>query len=204
MLHKNKVNIDELEKNDFDEPVNVVELNYNESNEINRFCSIPIEKIKDIKEIYVSRKIHSMIEEIKDHFTNKIALLQKLSTIQIGDSYEIAILEIDKPEATFINTEYALITNCNPEITIPPNIKYLNILGISELNVNVLNNLPYNIETLHISTWNKNCLCKIKNLQPALKKFSVTLISYNPQDIIDDIAIKIPFGCEFSFDYILY
>lgn len=86
---------------------------------------------------------------------------------------------------------------------ITSDIKYLNIMNINKNNIYLLNNLPINIEYLHISS-DGYYLDKFDNLNLPinLKKLKITLITLIVKDI--DFNIKLPFGCKFKKNYIDY
>jgi len=184
---------------------NIHNINYIDDNDNNNDMHI-LEKYKEnINEINVFFDTYDiafsgLCDYIRD-IDCKIALLQNLSIISAHDKvniiscYEIYNLHkklcyIYEDKMTFF------IYKSNDEIV--SDIKYLNIMNINKNNINLLNNLPLNIEYLHISSRDDNF--DNLNLPLNLKKLTITLIDneYN------NFNIKLPFGCEFECNYIMY
>lgn len=76
-------------------------------------------------------------------------------------------------------------------------------MNVDDQQVNFINNLPYNIEFLHLSCTNYECLKNMTNLPITLKQLNITIKTQNPNLHVDFSYLKIPFGCEFEQNYSL-
>lgn len=141
-------------------------------------------------------------------FNNKIALMQNLAEIEIEYPNTRSSL-IDEllgiVNHKYIYNDCMLFTKIIIKEDIPENITKLNIININEATIQLLNNLPDNIEYLHLSTCIlNNNIFKNLNLPITLKKLSITLISYDEIYSFDVNKIKLPFNCQIIINKIIY
>ena len=180
-----------------------VDINYED--DINDNIHILQKYKENINEINITKMVYDMHHsELFDYFKDincKIALLQNLSIIYMNDemdvisSYDIYsssnnLCYIYEDKMTFF------IYKSNDDIK--SSIIFLNIMNINKDNTNLLNNLPPNIEYLHISSYTYDF--DNLNLPINLKKFTITLINNEH----NNFNIKLPFGCDFEYNYIMY
>lgn len=171
-------------------------------------------KFKNIKEIILKKPnfdntFTNMINRFlqNDSFNNKIALFEKLSNIEIRFDFS-RMCFIDTDTITYnlyyIHKNHMFFINWKFKQQIPENITHLNIMNVRDEQVNFINNLPFDIEYLHLSCAKFNCLKNIMNLPITLKKLNITILTNNHLLNVDLSDMKIPFDCEFEYDYIVF
>lgn len=118
------------------------------------------ESLQNVKDCYLQN----------NSFNNKIALLNKLSSVEI--EFDSARFTFDNSCSTstenlyYIYNDHMLIVDWNnKKEIIPEYINYLNILYITDKHLELINNLPNNIEYLHISCMDYNFLKKLQIYQ---------------------------------------
>lgn len=166
-----------------------------------------LEIYKDnITEINITiRNIYDMARTgISNYINNincKIALLHNLSIIYMHDKMDIVSnwdIYNNSPNLYYIYEDKMSFFIYKSNDTIKPSIKYLNITNINKDNLHLLNNLPLNIEYLHISSY-ENYYDNL-NFPINLKQIKITLINNE----FNDFNIKLPFGCELVTNKIIY
>jgi len=144
---------------------------------------------------------------------NKIALMQNLNSLDFfgydNSDYKCKTYKKYKEKfdenkiiGYYIYKNKMLIYYPMDNTYIPPNIKYLNITYYPEYSsklVKILNNLPYNLEHLHLTIDIKDYQLDnlLSNLPISLKSFILTFVNNQKLDKINKLLdnIKIPFGC---------
>jgi hypothetical protein len=167
-------------------------------------------KYTNIRELILKTEIEEEAEDDYDYsailllkLNNKIALLHNLSEIEIEylDSRFCSCELTTGSEVSFIYNDCLTVVYSKLLNNIPIHIKHVNILNIYKGNVHLLNSLPENIETIHISCANPNCLGEITNLPTGVKNINMTFSPNYLNLKISDKDIKIPFSCELLIDY---
>lgn len=201
-------NFEKLHELDICDQVKIVEIDVYKFHTNSEEIINKLIKFTNIRELVLNTNnydTHSAID-IFANFNNKIALLQNLSEIEIDFTdarYSISqctslknIKYMCEDSLTYIYLKYTIDT--------PPNIKYLNIIGINKNNVDFLNYLGENIVNIHISCADYFCLNKIINLPVGLKNMNITIMTNDENLKIDGTIVKLPFACELQINYIVY
>lgn len=144
---------------------------------------------------------------------NKIALMQNLNSLDFfgydNSDYKCKTYKKYKEKfdkyniiGYYIYKNKMLIYYPMDNTYIPPNIKYLNITYYPEYSsklVKILNNLPYNLEHLHLTIDIKDYQLDnlLSNLPISVKSVILTVVNNQNLDKINKLLdnIKIPFGC---------
>lgn len=203
-----------LNTNDYDK-VKIVILNENKYSICDEYIYDILVKFKNLRELIFKNFDFDVvtITDIKDFycsndtFNNKISFLKNLSTIEIEFKYSRFVYHDMFPIKENLYYKYSdhmLIIDWNKTDTIPENITHLNIMYISNKHVELINNLPNTIEHLHMSCIDYEFIKNITNLPISLKTINITIIAYDDKLSVDFSDLKIPFGCNFEFDYIVY
>ena len=211
-----RISLDILKLTEYQEGLFGVDINYENDVKYKDDIQILQKYAKNINEINIiidffhpSNFVHYFTTINSD-----IALLQNLSICNI-------LLNVNCKYKHNIYTNYDKIVNINSKSifyifndnmlfliyknndNINSSIKYLNIMNINEDNINFLNNLPINIEYLHISSIGYYIdIFDNFNLPINLKKLKITLITFIIKPI--NLNIKLPFGCKLKINYIDY
>lgn len=142
-----------------------------------------------------------------DSFNNRIALIYKLSNIEV--EFECSRLVFTdtrfwRTNLYYICENHMLFINWNKEEVIPENITHFNVMNFDEKQVNFINNLPHTIEYLHLACVDYRCLKNIANLPITLKSLSITVLTNDHLLNVDFSNLKIPFNCKLEYDYIVF
>jgi len=171
-------------------------------------------KFKNIKEIiFIIHNFDDTFSNIindflqNDSFNSKIALLNKLSNMEIEfDFSRFSFTDTSKNTSNlyYIYKNHMFFINWNFKQEIQENITYLNIMNVDDQQINFINNLHNNIEYLHLSCANYKCLKNITNLPITLKTLSITVLTNDNLLNIDFSYLKMPFDCKLEYDYIIF
>jgi hypothetical protein len=142
-----------------------------------------------------------------DSFNKRIALLNKLSNIEVEFEWSRFVFTDTRIYTTnlyYICENHMLFINWNKEENIPENITHLNVMNFDEKQVKFINNLPSNIEYLHLGCVDYRCLKNITNLPITLKSLSIIVLTNDHSLNVDFSNLKLPFDCKLECDYILF
>jgi hypothetical protein len=181
--------LDLLYEEDIDDNFPILEKHKENINEIN----ITIKNAYDAN--------YSGMENYISYLTDKIAVLQNLSIIHLNNEMDIVSnydIYLFSKNIYYIYEDQMIYFVYKNNLDINPDIKHLNIMNINEDNCHLLNDLPINIEYLHISSYENHY--DNLNLPINLKKITITLINND----FNNYKIKLPFGCELVTNNIIY
>jgi hypothetical protein len=195
------------------EKVNIIEINEDIDNIGDDTVFENISKFKNINILVLKRNYYISSYDFKNFycknnsFTNKIALLNKLSDIEVDYDYGRCTFSYCMKQQTenlvYIYNNNMLFINLIKPFKITKNITHLNICNLNNVNVNLLNNLNLELEYLHVSClYSIDTIYKLENLPITLLKLSVTFIEVQQKFDID--KIKLPFECEIEYEYVNY
>ncbi|AYV80138.1 MAG: hypothetical protein Gaeavirus11_18 [Gaeavirus sp.] len=135
---------------------------------------------------------------------NKFAIFQQIDFMQVFDSEakeNYNLLCVHNNNLLFkCNT-----TNAEPIIKIMKDntdIKNINIFVPESLNMNILNNLPLNLEYLQLTFHDETGSVNLTNLPITLKQLNIVYDAYFDEDerpIYDKFTIKVPYKCNVSY-----
>lgn len=201
-------NFEKLCELDIRDQVKIVEIDVNKYDTSSEEIINELIKCANIRELVLNTNNYDTysVADVFLNFNNKIALLQNLSEIEIDFTdarYSISqCASLENIKYTYENSLTYFYLKY--QIDVPPNIKYLNIISINKNNVDLLNFLPENIVSIHISCDDYFCLNKINNLPVTLKNMNITITTNDEKLKIDNTIVKLPFACKLQIDYIVY